>query len=75
MIGPTPRIAIVRNHTTMIGPKTAPTLLVPRLCTMNSPIRITTVIGTMYGSKTCVATLNPSTALSTEIAGVIMPSP
>ena len=36
---------------------------------------MTTVIGTMNGSKTCVATLSPSTALRTEIAGVIMPSP
>ena len=33
------------------------------------------VIGTMKSSKTWVATLKPSTALRTEIAGVIMPSP
>ena len=33
------------------------------------------MIGTTNGSKTCVATPSPSTALSTEIAGVIMPSP
>ena len=36
---------------------------------------MTSVIGTMYGSKMCVATSSPSTAPSTEIAGVIMPSP
>ena len=34
-----------------------------------------TVTGTTIGSKTRVATLNPSTALKTEMAGVIMPSP
>jgi hypothetical protein len=36
---------------------------------------MTTVIGTMNGSNTCVATPRPSTALKTEIAGVITPSP
>jgi hypothetical protein len=34
-----------------------------------------TVIGTTKGVKTLVATLRPSTAESTEIAGVITPSP
>ncbi len=48
---------------------------VPRLCTRNSPTRIAIVIGTTNGPKTGVATSSPSTALSTEIAGVIMPSP
>ena len=33
------------------------------------------VIGTTYAWNTGVATLRPSTAESTEIAGVIMPSP
>ena len=41
----------------------------------NRPTRMTIVIGTTYGVKTGVATSSPSTALSTEIAGVIMPSP
>jgi hypothetical protein len=36
---------------------------------------MTTVMGSTYGSKTGVATLSPSTALSTEMAGVIMLSP
>ena len=74
-IGGRPSSAMSRNQTTMIGPKIVPMPLVPRCCTRNSPIRITTVIGTMNGSNTWVATLKPSTALSTEIAGVIMPSP
>ena len=34
-----------------------------------------TVIGTTKGANTGVATSRPSTALSTEMAGVIMPSP
>lgn len=33
------------------------------------------MIGTTYGAKTGVATLSPSIAESTEIAGVITPSP
>src|SRR5689334_16959159 len=36
---------------------------------------IATVIGMTYGSKNGVATVKPSTALKTEIAGVITPSP
>ena len=74
-IGGRPRTAIDENHTIMIGPKILPMPLVPRCCTTNSAIRMPMVIGTMKSSNTCVATLSPSTALSTEIAGVIMPSP
>ena len=48
---------------------------VPRLWNMNRPMMITIVIGITYGSKNGVATSRPSTALSTEIAGVIMLSP
>ena len=33
------------------------------------------VMGIMYGSNKGVAIFNPSTAESTEMAGVIMPSP
>ena len=39
------------NHTSMIGPKTAPTPAVPRRWKEKSAIRITTVIGTTKGSK------------------------
>ena len=70
-----PSSAIATNQTIMIGPNTAPMPPVPRCCTRNSAIRIATVIGTTNGSKTCVATPSPSTALNTEMAGVIMPSP
>ena len=59
----------------VIGPNKPPTRAVPRRWTRNSAARITTVIGMTYGANTGVATFSPSTALNTEIAGVIMPSP
>jgi hypothetical protein len=46
-IGGSPRTAMIRNHAIMIGPKILPMPPVPRFWTRNSPIRITTVIGTM----------------------------
>jgi hypothetical protein len=70
-----PSPASVPNQRSMTGPNTAPTLAVPRLWNRNRPIRMPIVIGTTYGSKKGVATPSPSTALSTEMAGVIMPSP
>ena len=48
---------------------------VPRFCIANSTTRIKQVIGTMYGENALVATSSPSTADSTEMAGVMMPSP
>ena len=41
----------------------------------NSPVSSAMVIGMTYGAKAGVATPSPSTADSTLIAGVIMPSP
>jgi len=63
------------NHTTMTGPKTRPTASVPRRWTMKSPMRMTQVRGMIQSSNADDATSNPSTALSTEMAGVISPSP
>ena len=40
-----PAIAIETNQTTMIGPNSAATLAVPRLCAANSAIRMMTVSG------------------------------
>ena len=48
---------------------------VPWLCTANRPIRITRLSGRTYGSKAGVTSLQPSTAESTEMAGVMMASP
>ena len=47
----------------------------PRCWTQKRPISTATVSGVMAGTNSGVATLMPSTALSTEIAGVIMLSP
>jgi hypothetical protein len=58
----------------VIGPKTFPTPVVPRDWKRNNPMRMMTATGTTYGSKSGVAICNPSTALRTEIAGVIIPS-
>jgi len=70
-----PSSARVANHTRTTGPKSRPTFSVPRRWTMNSPTRIAAVIGTTNGSKAGVAIFRPSTALSTDTAGVSIPSP
>ncbi len=70
-----PSTASEKNHNTMTGPNTAPTLPVPWVCAANRQMRVATVIGMIKCSKAGVATLRPSTALKTEIAGVIIPSP
>ena len=59
----------------MMGPKIPPMLAVPRFCTQKRPTRIATVSGTTTGVSFVVATPSPSTALSTEMAGVMTPSP
>ena len=70
-----PSSASKRNQPSMTGPKMLPTKPVPRRWTRNSPMRIATVIGTTSGSNCGASSFSPSTALSTEIAGVITPSP
>ena len=67
--------ATTRNQTNMIGPNRRPTVAVPSRCSMNSTTRIAEAIGTTRCSSDGAATSTPSTADSTEIAGVIMPSP
>ena len=63
------------NHTMVIGPKNRPIPPVPCFCTMNSNSKITSVIGMTYWVKACDTTSRPSTADSTEMAGVMTPSP
>ena len=62
-----------------IGPNSLETLAVPRDCTAKSPIRTTTVIWRMSVSVMPVLipgmVFSPSTAESTESAGVIIASP
>ena len=63
------------NQSSITGPKIAPIFAVPRFWTMKRPTRIAMVMGMTYARKTGVAISSPSTALSTEMAGVIIPSP
>ena len=63
------------NHSTITGPNSLPIVSVPRLWIRNSAIRITRVKGTTKGAKLLLPTLMPSSADSTEMAGVSMPSP
>ena len=66
---------MVANHTIITGPNTAPTVPVPVRWMANRAIRITTEIGTTHASAAGATISMPSTAESTEIAGVIIPSP
>ena len=72
---PTPATARIANHTPMIGPKRRPTAPVPKRWIANSTVRMTSVIGTTSDLSAGAATSRPSTAESTEMAGVIIPSP
>jgi hypothetical protein len=60
------------NHSAITGPKSRPTFAVPTRCTAKSTTMITTVIGMTNGSSSGRTTRSPSTAESTEMAGVIM---
>ena len=70
-----PSAPMVRNHSTITGPKKAPTRAVPWLWMRNRPAITPIVIGITNELNTGVATSRPSIAPSTEIAGVIMLSP
>ena len=70
-----PVTAMNRNHTSITGPKMPPIRAVPRRWTRKRTPRMTQVTGTTSGSAALVTTLSPSTAESTEMAGVITPSP
>ena len=63
------------NHSSMIGPNSRPTPPVPKRCAANRPTISPIEIGTTRSLKAVVATFRPSTALSTEIAGVSRQSP
>ena len=52
-----------------------PTVPVPRFWIQNSAVRIAAVVGITAGPKCGAMIFMPSTALNTEIAGVIMLSP
>ncbi len=66
---------MVINQTSITGPKARPMLPVPRRCTKNSAAMMTSEIGTTAGPMPESTTSSPATAESTEMAGVITPSP
>ena len=70
-----PSKASVANQTSMIGPNTLPTVPVPRFCTINNPSRITIAMGITQELNAGETSSSPSTALNTEMAGVMIPSP
>ena len=70
-----PRSPITTNQTNRIGPNSHPIVPDPNRCRMNRPSRIATDSGTTRCASAGVATCTPWIAPSTEIAGVIMPSP
>ena len=63
------------NQTAITGPNSLPTRSVPWRWNMKSAVRTTSVIGTTQVCRPGAATVRPSTAPSTEIAGVMTPSP
>ena len=67
--------AIAENHSTITGPKSAPTLALPRFWMKKRPSKIAIERGTMAGCAALVTTPSPSTAERTEIDGVMTPSP
>ena len=70
-----PSSASAENQMINIGPKTRPIFAVPKRWIENRPINMPIVIGMTKGVKAAVTSSSPSSALSTEIAGVIAPSP
>ena len=66
---------MVTNQASMTGPKKRPIVPVPKRWARNSASKITTVSGTTTGVSEGAATSSPSMALSTEMAGVMAPSP
>src|SRR3546814_992752 len=71
----TPSTASAVNHRIVTGPNTLPTFSVPKRWAMNTANSTITTIGTIQACSCGATTSRPSTADSTEIAGVITPSP
>ena len=71
----TPRKASTEKYSSMIGPNIRPTLAVPRDWMKNRPIRMAIAVGITKALNPGLTVVSPSTADSTEIAGVIIESP
>jgi len=72
---PMPAAVSTTNQTIITGPNARPMYSVPNFWAEKRTTRIAIVIGTTNSSRPGAATSTPSTADSTEMAGVIMPSP
>ena len=70
-----PMHARIPNHANMMGPKTFPIFDVPLRWARKSAVRIARATGTTYVAMVGKATSRPSTAESTEMAGVMTESP
>ncbi|MNN00959.1 hypothetical protein D3C81_1135630 [compost metagenome] len=70
-----PITASDRNQRVITGPNTLPTFSVPKRCAANTAANTIRVIGTTKCPSPGAATSRPSTAPSTEMAGVMTPSP
>ena len=70
-----PPMASTMNQTSVMGPKNWATAAVPRDCTANKPTRMAIVIGSTASLSAGATSFRPSTAESTEMAGVITASP
>ena len=71
-----PATARIVNHTAITGPNSRPTAPVPKRWMRNSTVMIASVIATTNElQRSARRPSRPSTADSTEIAGVIIPSP
>ncbi len=66
---------MTRNQTAVIGPKNFATVPVPCDWIAKRPMRMQTEIGIIKSSIAGVTSFRPSTAESTDSAGVIMASP
>ena len=66
---------MTRNQTTITGPNSRPIRWVPWCWMANRPTRMTSVTGRMNDAKPGAASFSPSIAESTDIAGVMTPSP
>ena len=75
MMASNPSTEMTRNHNSMIGPKARPIFSVPNRWDANKPNRMATAIGITKGLNDAVTAFNPSSALKTDIAGVMTPSP
>lgn len=69
-----PSSASVRNQASIAGPNNLPMRAVPCAWKRNRQSRMSSVSGTTSQSREGRLTVRPSTALSTEIAGVMAPS-